>query len=86
MQTAKLVESAGEIDGNDPLGLNAGDIVEVHPVDTGFTHRDRGELRSLTPSEVVIAKRTKVGDREIQMHFPRWGFRILKVDAAGAKL
>jgi len=86
MQSARFVETAGEVDANDPLGLKAGELVEMWPIDSGFTHRDRGILVTLTPNEMVVAKRTKIGDREIYVHMPRWGFRITKVKTEGARL
>jgi hypothetical protein len=86
MQSARFVESTGEIDANDPTGLRAGDEVEVWPIETGFTHKDRGSLVTLTPSEMVVAKKTKVGNHEIRVHVPRWGFRIAKVSDAASRL
>jgi hypothetical protein len=86
MQTARFVEAAGEVDANDPTGLQAGDEVDIWPFDSGFSHKDRGKLVTLTPGEMVVAKKTKVGDREIRIHMQRWGFRIAKVKAAGSRL
>lgn len=86
MQSARFVESAGEVDANDPLGLRAGEEVEVWPIDTGFSHRDRGTLLSLTPSEVVVGKKTKAGGQDIHVHMPRWGFRIARPKKTGTKL
>jgi hypothetical protein len=82
MQTARFVETAGEIDANDPTGLKAGDEVDIWPYDSGFSHKDRGKLITLTPSEMVVAKQTKVGNQEIRIHMQRWGFRIAKVNSA----
>ncbi|KAF2430790.1 hypothetical protein EJ08DRAFT_633215 [Tothia fuscella] len=86
MKTAQLVESSGEIDVNDPLGLKAGDEVEVWPIETGFTHRDRGKLVTLTPNEVVVSKHTRHGNKEIHVHCQRWGFRVAKVEAETSKI
>jgi hypothetical protein len=86
MQTARMVESAGEVDANDPTGFKAGDEVEIWPIETGFSHHDRGTLITLTPDEMVIAKKTKVGGKEIHVHAPRWGFRIARVREPEAKL
>lgn len=79
MASAKFRETTGEFDGNDPLQLKPGDEVEVYPTDTGALHKDRGQLLTLTPSEVVIEKKTKDGV-DVHVHMPRWGFRIAKVD------
>lgn len=84
MQNARLFESTGDVDANDPLALEGGQEVEVWPIDTGFSHRDRGTLLTLTPNEVVIGKETKVGGQEIHVHMPRWGFRIAR--SKGTKL
>jgi glutathione S-transferase len=61
---------------DDPLGYSKGDEVEVYPSDYGFTHKDRGVLVGLTLSEVVIRN-----SQGFHLHFPRWNFRIAKVDA-----
>jgi hypothetical protein len=84
MQGARFVESIGEIAANDPLGLQAGDEVEVCPIESGFSHRDRGTLLTLTPNEVVVGKKMKSGGGDIRVHLPRWGFRIVKI--SGTKL
>ncbi|KAF2086351.1 glutathione S-transferase [Saccharata proteae CBS 121410] len=73
-----LAESTGRVDESDPLGLRRDDVVEVWPIDSGFSHRDRGRLVSLTPDEVVLASKTPTGDGEVHVHFPRWGFRVAK--------
>jgi hypothetical protein len=86
MQSAKFVDAAGEVDVNDPTGLRAGDQVEVWPIDTGFSHHDRGTLVTLTPHEMAVAKKMRDGDQEIHVHVPRWGFRIAKAKAAEVKL
>ncbi|KIW04673.1 uncharacterized protein PV09_04409 [Verruconis gallopava] len=78
MQQARFVESVGEIAANDPLGLKPGEVVEVCPIETGFTHRDKGMLLTLTPNEVVVGKKMNVGGGEIRIHCPRWGFRITR--------
>ncbi|KAG8625169.1 hypothetical protein KVT40_006920 [Elsinoe batatas] len=69
----------GEVQ-NDPLELKKGEEVAVWPIDTGFNHKDKGRLVGLTKDEVVIAVTTKVDpSKEIEVHAPRWGFRIAKV-------
>ncbi|KAL0258201.1 hypothetical protein SLS55_007374 [Diplodia seriata] len=83
---ANLAESGGHIDAADPLGLEKGQEVEVWPIDSGFKHHDRGTLVSLTPDEMVLASRTRAGDDEVHIHFPRWGFRIVAARGAAAKL
>jgi hypothetical protein len=84
MQNAGFSESVGEVAANDPLGLNTGDEIEVCPIDSGFSHKDRGTLLTLTPNEVVVGKKMKVGGGDIRVHTPRWGFRIVRI--AGTKL
>lgn len=86
MQSAKFVDAAGEVDVNDPTGLTAGDEVEIWPIETGFSHRDRGTLVSLTPQEMAVAKKMKDLDQDIHVHVPRWGFRIAKAKPADVKL
>ncbi|KAB2571259.1 hypothetical protein BFW01_g12678 [Lasiodiplodia theobromae] len=83
---ANLAECGGHIDAADPLGLVKGQEVEVWPIDSGFQHRDRGTLVSLTPVEMVLASRTQAGGSEVHIHFPRWGFRIAGARGAAAKL
>jgi len=85
MKTARFAEAAGEIDVSDPLGLRAGDWVDLFPTDTGSERKDRGMLLSLTPNEVVISKTTKSG-AEIRLHAQRWGFRIQKVASGDSTL
>ncbi|KAF2656669.1 hypothetical protein K491DRAFT_767603 [Lophiostoma macrostomum CBS 122681] len=60
---------------DDPLGFSKGDEVEIYPSDYGFTHKDRGVLIGLTTSKVVIRN-----SQGFHLHFPRWNFRINKVD------
>jgi hypothetical protein len=79
MQHAKFAESIGEVAVNDPLKLKPGDEVEVFPIDSGFTHRDRGTLLTLTPNEVVVGKTMNAGGGPIRVHYQRWGFRVIKV-------
>lgn len=83
---ANLAESGGHVDAADPLGLGEGQEVEVWPIDSGFNHHDRGRLVSLTPDEVVLASRTKTGQDAVRIHFPRWGFRVVRAGGATAKL
>jgi len=64
------------VQGNDPLGLRKGEMVEVYASDTGFNHRDRGRLVGLDNAEVVIEKASPSDGRAIRLHFPRWNFSI----------
>ncbi|MCJ1364147.1 hypothetical protein MMC16_003256 [Acarospora aff. strigata] len=82
---AEYAEDEEDVDQSDPSGLKKGEDVQVWPIDSGFGHKDRGRLVSLTSKEVVIAKQSKVGAKEIHVRTPRHGFRIAKatVDAAG---
>lgn len=84
---AEFAEAEESVDQSDPLGLSMGEEVQVWPTDSGFMHKDRGRLVSLTSKEVVIAKPSKVGGKEIHVRTPRHGFRIARATAdAAAKL
>lgn len=75
------------VDETDPFGLEEGTNVQVWPIESGFNHKDQGRLIGLTKDEVVIAVPTKVGEQEVYLHMPRWGFRIVKAKGgAGVKL
>ncbi|KAF2179380.1 hypothetical protein K469DRAFT_694078 [Zopfia rhizophila CBS 207.26] len=76
---SQLAEPNGTVDINDPLGLKEGTEVEVYPTDSGFTHRDHGRLVALTPDEVTVASKNKVGDQEVRIHAPRTGFRVTEI-------
>ena len=82
---AEYSEPEGDVDANDPQGLKKGQDIESWPTDSGFKHRDRGHLVSLTPKEVVLASQSKVGGKEVRIHHPRWNFRI-KAVTEGVKL
>lgn len=77
--SSEFAEPNGGVDANDPLGLKEGMEVEIYPTDSGFTHRDRGRLVTLTAREVTVALRSRVGDKEMRIHVPRTGFRVTKV-------
>lgn len=64
----------------EPSGLRKGDEVEVWPVDTGFTHRERGRLVGLNGGEIVVEGTTGRG-RGVRIHAPRHGFRVRRVGA-----
>lgn len=67
------------IDERDPLNLKQGDEVEIWPIDSGFGHRDRGQLVGLTAAEVVLSVRLEAEGKEVRLHFPRTNFRIQAV-------
>ena len=74
-------EDDAAVDPSDPVvqaeGLRAGDVVTVHPTDTGSSHREVGTLVSMTLTEVVIAVRAEDANRSaIRVHAPRHGFRV----------
>ena len=83
---ADFAEPEGPVDENDPLGLEKGQDVESWPIDSGSRHHDRGRLVSLTPQQVVLAVQSKVGDKEIRIHHPRWNFRTRAIVGKEAKL
>ncbi|KAG9652291.1 hypothetical protein KCU95_g8435, partial [Aureobasidium melanogenum] len=69
------------VDDNDPVKLKEGDLVQLWPTDSGFRHKDQGQLVKLTKDEVVLAIQTRSGGKEIRVHAPRWGFRVVKAKA-----
>ncbi|OCT45830.1 glutathione S-transferase [Cladophialophora carrionii] len=73
-------EKEGTIDPRDPLKLRKGQLVEIWPVESGFTHHDKGELVSIGVKEVVISSRPNVGEGRLRLHFPRVNFRIKPVE------
>ncbi|KAL8674184.1 MAG: hypothetical protein Q9168_001435 [Polycauliona sp. 1 TL-2023] len=77
---AEFAEPDGEVDARDPLGLRKGQDVESWPIDSGFSHRDRGQLVALTPQEVVLKTQAKIGHKDVHIHHPRTNFRIMAVD------
>lgn len=85
-EAAQRIEAAGYADdqpvvcAGDPLGLQAGEKVEVFPIDSGFGHKDVGTLLGLNEDEVVIGVQTESG-KEIRVHHPRQQFRIKAVNA-----
>ncbi|KAL9050630.1 MAG: hypothetical protein Q9206_005013 [Seirophora lacunosa] len=83
---AEFAEPDGTVDDQDPLGLKKGQDVESWPIDSGFNHRDRGQLFALTRQEVVLTTQAKVGHRDIHIHHPRTNFRIRAVGDSGSKL
>lgn len=84
---AELAEPRGSVDGEDPLALKKGQDVESWPIDSGFNHRDRGQLFALTRQEIVLTTQAKIGHRDIHIHHPRTNFRVRAVDHVnGSKL
>jgi len=77
---------SGEIDSLDPLELQKGDEVEIWPTDSGFNNKDRGKLFALTPKEVAVTCKTREGQKDINIHYPRANVRIKPVRVGGAKL
>lgn len=73
-----FAESEGLVEADDPFELAKGDLVEVWPIDSGFSHKDRGSLVSLTAREVVIESKTEGGET-VRVHTPRHGFRVRRV-------
>lgn len=71
------------VDPNDPLKLSKGDHIQLWPIDSGFGHKDSGELVGLNEDEVVLSIKSENGTG-VLLHVPRWGFRVVKAD--GAKL
>ncbi|KAF2155776.1 hypothetical protein K461DRAFT_310393 [Myriangium duriaei CBS 260.36] len=71
------------VDAKDPTGLKEGQEVMVWPIDTGFNHKDKGRLVGLDKEEVVIAVKTKKDpSKEVLLHAPRLGFRVVPTSAA----
>ena len=75
VSSSTFAEEGGEVDFNDPSGLKKGQEVEVWPIDSGFNHKDRGALISLSTKEVVLESETNDGEK-VRIHTPRHGFRI----------
>jgi hypothetical protein len=84
IEEADFAESEGEVDGNDPTGLKKGEEIEVWPIDSGFSKRDRGRLVALDGREIVVDSKTE-GGKHVRIHAPRHGFRIRSV-GKGSKL
>lgn len=73
--SAQFAEQDSAVDANEPAGFKTGETVEMHPIDSGFAHKDVGKLVKLTKDEIVISVEAKHG-QEVQLHAPRWGFRV----------
>jgi glutathione S-transferase len=72
-------EKEGEIDPRDPLRLKKGQLVEIFPIDSGFTHHDKGEVVSVGVKEVCVASKPTVGEGVLRIHYPRVNIRIQPV-------
>jgi len=70
-----FAEKEGDVDENDPSGLKKGDLIQVWPIDSGFSRKDRGKLISLSMQEIVVESKTESG-QIVRVHAPRHGFRI----------
>lgn len=65
----------------DPEGLKEGQEVEMYPIDTGYSRRDRGKLVLLNSHEVAVQAKSEQGGKDVRIHYPRWNF---SVKAAGS--
>jgi hypothetical protein len=77
----EFAESEGQVDANDPSGVKKGDVIEVWPIDSGFSRKDLGKLVALSIQEIVIESKTESG-KTARVHTPRHGFRFKKVESA----
>lgn len=73
---AAYADPVVNIDQADPTNLKQNARVEVWPSDSGFSHKDIGELVGLQAGEIVLALANG-----IHLHFPRAGFRIREISA-----
>jgi len=73
-----FAEEEANVDESDPTGLKKGEMVEVWPIDSGFSRKDRGKLVGLSTREVVIEGRME-GGGEVRIHCPRHGFRVRRL-------
>lgn len=87
-EAVKRIESEGfaeeeaSVDEGDPSGLRKGEMVEVWPIDSGSSHKERGALVGLSTGEVVVQGRME-GGKEVRVHCPRHGFRVIGVEGGG---
>lgn len=78
-------EEEGKADGSDPSGFKKGTIVEVWPTDSGFNHKDKGQLVAIDEKEVVIRGEME-GGTAVRIHAPRHGFRVREVRNGESKI
>ncbi|MCJ1444272.1 MAG: hypothetical protein MMC23_004773 [Stictis urceolatum] len=67
----QLSKDNKEVDEEDPLELESGELVEVFINDLPPKDKDQGRVVSLNIDEVVIQNR-----KGLHLHFPRWGFSV----------
>lgn len=82
---SEFAEPEGEVDSDDPTGLKKGQEIEVWPIDSGFSHKDKGKLVALSGAEIVIESKTENG-QSVRVHTPRHGFRLRGVRNGGSNL
>ncbi len=82
IMSSDFFEPEGTIDRGDPLGLKMGQQVEVWPIESGFSHHDRGGVVSIGVKEIVISRTPNKGDERLRLHFPRVNFRIQPVGSS----
>ena len=80
--SAEFSEPEGQVDGNDPSGLQKGQQVEIWPIDSGFRHHDVGTLVAMDETEIVLSTQSSSGGQEIRIHCPRTNFRIQAVQTS----
>ncbi|KAL7941798.1 hypothetical protein V8C42DRAFT_333742 [Trichoderma barbatum] len=72
-------EAEGHVKEEDPLvqhqGLKKGQLVRVWPTDTGFNHKELGELVSIDEKEVVLEAKAEEGG-SVRVHAQRHGFAV----------
>ncbi len=73
---AEYFEPDGDIDDDDPLQLQKGQLVDISPVDSGFSNHDKGALCVLGLKEVAIEKEVPNAKGRVRVHFPRINFSI----------
>jgi hypothetical protein len=63
--------------------MKEGEEVIMYPIDTGYNSKDSGKLVGLGAHEAVVSSKTKQGEKEIRIHYPRWNFEIERKAAPG---
>lgn len=72
---AEWTDNVTRVHKDDSSGLQAGQLVQIWPIDSGFQNKDQGKLVGLTVQEIVWEAKTAEG-KVIRVHTPRTGFRI----------